>query len=157
MEKEYVFDFIGTKEDFLNTLNLYHHNTSYNGNEFYYFDDYIVKICNGVIHFGVERGGHSGGYWYIPLITEYEERIEFSGTVEYIGPEDNRGRIKKVIDGIGLSVLIILVLPIILLIWLYMLFEWIIRKLIKKQRAKAKTTEEKLFDLMENHLGCIRK
>ena len=31
------------------------------GNKFYYFDDYIVKIVDNTIHFGVERCGHSGG------------------------------------------------------------------------------------------------
>ena len=32
-----------------------------------------------------------------------------------------------------------------------------IRKIIKRPKLKEKTTEEKLFDLMENHLGCVRK
>lgn len=157
MQKEYTFEFMGTKEEFFNSMNSYHNNTSYNGDKFYYFDDYIVKVIGDTIHFGVERGGHSGGYWFIPSITEYENRIEFCGTVKYIGPQNNRGKIQKAIDGIGYVLMFVLLLPIALIIRLYMFVEWIIRKFFKKMKPKAKTTEDKLFDLMVNYLGCTRK
>lgn len=63
MAKEYVFEFSGTKEDFLNHLKRFHHNVSYSGGSFYYFDDYIVKVIDEEIHFGVAKRGHSHGYW----------------------------------------------------------------------------------------------
>ena len=157
MPKEYRFEFIGTKEDFINALNSSPNNTSYGGDKFYYFDNYIIKVIGDTIHFGVERGGHSGGYWFMPSISEYGDRIVFTGTVKYIGPEDDRGKFQKAIDGIGYVLLAVLLLPIVLIIRLYMLVEWMVRKLFKKMKPKAKTTEEKLFDLMENHLKCIRK
>ena len=50
----------------------------------------------------------------------------------------------------------ILILPIVVIIRLYQMVEWVIRKLLKKEKQKSKTTEEKLFDLMINHLGCSK-
>ena len=152
MEKEYVFEFPGTKEDFMENLKAFPHNTSFDGEAFYYFEDYIVKIANGELHFGVQRGGHSGGYWFIPAVTEQDHRTEFRGTVQYIGPEDRSGRIRKVIDGIEHIFLFVLFLPIILLI---LLVQWIVRKV--RKMPKEKTTQDRLFDLMENHLGCVCK
>ena len=156
-KKEYVFEFIGKKEEFFNVLNSYPNNTSYRDDKLYYFDDFIVKVTDGEIHFGVERGGHSGGYWYIPSITECDGRIRFCGTVKYIGPDAKRGKIKKAIDGIEYFLLFILILPIALIFRLYMLAEWVIRKISKRPKPKDKTTEEKLFDLMENYLCCIKR
>ena len=157
-KKKYVFEFIGEKEDFLNVLNSYPHNTSYSDDIFYYFDDYIVKVIDEEIHFGVERGGHSAsGYWYIPTITECDDRIEFCGTIEYTNPNAERGKLKEMIDRIDEFLLLLFLLPVVLLIKLYMLVEWVVRKLLKRPKAKEKTTEENLYDLMENYLGCIRK
>ena len=157
MAKEYVFEFKGEKEDFLKVLNSYPNNTAYCGDNFYYFNDYIVKITGGEIHFGVERGGHSGGYWYIPSITECDGRTIYCGVVKYIGPDDNRGKIKIAIDRIGDFLLFIFILPFVLVARLYVLFERILRIIFQRPKTKEKTTEEKLFDLMENHLGCFRK
>jgi hypothetical protein len=75
---------------FLNNLNRFEHNESYSGNKFYYFDDYIVKLVGDDIHFGVARGGHSGGYWFIPTITSFDNRIEFRGSIRYIGPDGEK-------------------------------------------------------------------
>jgi len=35
--------------------------------------------------------------------------------------------------------------------------EWAIRKIIKRPKAKEKTAEENLYNLMENYLCCVRK
>lgn len=156
MSKEYVFEFSGTKEDFLNILNSFPNYAYYSG-KFFYFDDYIVELIDNEIHFGVERGGHSGGYWFIPTITEFSDRIEFRGTIRYIGPGNNRGTIKKTIDGIGEFLLLILILPIVLIFKLYTFIEWVIRKICNCPKPKAKTTEERLFDLMEDYFGCVGK
>lgn len=154
MSKEYVFEFQGTKEMFLDILNQFPNSDG----KFYYINDYIVKIMGDEIQFGVERVGYSGGYWFIPIITEFDNRIEFSGTVQYIGPNinENQGAIKKAIDKVGEFLLLILVLPIVLIFKLYTIIEWCIRKVCKRTEPKAKTTEDKLYDLMENHLNGIR-
>ena len=157
MSKEYVFEFNGTKEEFIEKLNLYSDNTSYGGTKFYCFDDYIVKIVDNTIHFGVERCGHSGGNWFIPHITEFDDRIEFCGPIKYDGPVDDRNKVQKIFDGIGYALLFILILPIVVIIRLYQVIEWVICKLLKKEKQKPKTTEEKLLNLMENHLDCVRK
>lgn len=157
MQREYMFEFSGSKEDFLNVLNRFSNNISYSGDSFYYFDDFIVKKIDDTIHFGVERSGHSGGYWFIPTITEYDDRIEFCGKVRYIGPNAERRKGLKAIDGIGEFLLFLLLLPFALAIRIYKFFEWMIRKIFNRPKLKAKTTEERLFDLMDNHLGCVRK
>ncbi len=150
MSKEYVFEFQGTKETFLEMLKQF----SNNDNKFYYFDNYIVKLIDDEIHFGVERGGHSGGYWFIPTITEFNDRIEFRGTIQYIGPENNRSKPQKIFDNAGEILLFIILLPVILIFRLYMGIKWCIRKIFKQ--PKPKTTEDKLYDLMERYFGCVR-
>ena len=108
MPQNYIFEFNGTKEAFFNKLDSYPNNTSYNGDKFYHFNDFIVKVMDNKIHFGVARGGHSGGYWFVPTITENDKWITFCGTVKYIGPNDDRGKIRNTIDCIGESLLFIL-------------------------------------------------
>jgi hypothetical protein len=152
MPKEYIFEFQGTKEMFLDRLNQFPNNDG----KFYFFNDYIVKLVGDEIHFGVERGGHSGGYWFIPIITEFDNQIEFRGTVQYIDPNTNQGAIKKAIDKVGEFLLLILILPIVLVIKLYTIIKWCIRKVCKRPKPRVRTTEDKLYELMENHLNCIR-
>lgn len=158
MSQEYVFVFPGTKEDFMNSLNRFGHNASYSSGTFYYFDDYIVKLVGDEIHFGVARGGHSGGYWFVPTITDLGEKMEFRGEIQYIGPSSkNRSASEKVIDGIRVFLLLVLILPIALVIGIYMFMEWLIRKIFNRPKPKEKTNEERLFDLMENYFGCVGK
>lgn len=161
MSKEYEFAFVGTKEDFINALKCYPNNTSLGGDKFYYFDDYIVKTVGDTIHFGVERCGHSGGYWFIPTITEYDDRIEFRGTVKYVCPADDRSKSQKVIDKIEEYLLYILLAPIVLVIYICVkvgiFFKWLKNKILNRPTIKPRTTEERLFYLMEHHLKCIRK
>ena len=157
MSKEYIFEFAGTKEDFRNILNQFRHNTSYSSGTFYYFDDFIVKLIGDEIHFGVARGGHSGGYWFVPTITDFGNKMEFRGDIRYIGPNDNDRPFKKAINSIGDFLLLILILPIVLIIRSYMLIEWLIRNIFKRRKPRQKTNEERLFDLMENYLGCVGK
>lgn len=157
MSKEYMFEFPGTRKDFMNTLNRFSHNDSYSSGTFYYFDDYIVKLVGDEIHFGVARSGHSGGYWFVPTITELGDKMEFRGRIRYIGPNDNRGSFKKIIDSVGDFLLLILVLPVVLIIRGYLFIEWLVRKIFNRLKPKEKTNEERLFDLMENYFGCVGK
>lgn len=156
MQQEYVFVFPGTKGDFLNSLDRFPC-TSYSDGMLYYFDDYMVKRTGNEIHFGVARGGHSGGYWFVPEITDLGDKMEFRGKIRYIGPNENRSAFKKAIDSMGEFLLLILILPIVFVIRLSMFVEWLIRKIIKHPKPKEKTNEERLFDLMENYLDCIAK
>ncbi len=157
MSKEYMFEFSGTKEDFMDSLKRFSHNASYSSGTFYYFDDYIVRLVGDEIHFGVARGGHSGGYWFIPTITDLDGKMEFRGEIRYVGPNDNRSSFKKSIDSIGVFLLLIFILPICLIIWGYMFLEWLVRKIFNRPKPKEKTNEERLFDLMENYFGCVDK
>ena len=161
---KFVFEFYGTKEDFLNKLSRFSHN----GNGFYYFDDYIVKIVDDEIHFGIERAGHSNGYWYIPTITERNGKTEFRGEIKYIGSRNNyvltkrkKPLLKRLTEITVRGLLYVLMLPFALSVFLivraYEAFRRIKRKLLRQPATKIRTKEDKLFDLMETHLDCVRK
>ncbi len=149
MSQEYIFEYPGTKQMFLDSLRKH----SYSNSDFFYFNDYIIKIVGDKIHFGIERAGHSGGYWYVPEITEYENKIEFRGKIQYIGPVDNRTKFEKIKEGILACFFTVLLLPFILIV---VLVSIIYDRLVNRKNKKNRTTEEKLFDLLECHLGCTR-
>ena len=150
MSQEYIFEYQGTKQMFFDSLKKYPNNND----TFFYFDNYIVKLLENEIHFGVERAGHSGGYWFIPQITEYENKIEFRGEIQYIGPVDNRTKFEKIKEGILIGFFAIILSPFILVVVLISMFY---DRIVNRKDKKFKTTDEKLFDLLENHLGCTRK
>ena len=155
MKKTYKFVFPGTMETFLNHLNQFHHSTSLEGRrKYYYLDHYMVEFADGSVRFGVEQGGHSGGYWFIPKITQLEDHIEFQGTIQYIRDSNHSSTIRKVIDAIDTCCLYVLLWPIALIV---KLVQWIIRTISRQPKVQEPTTEDRLFDLMENHLGCARK
>ncbi|MGN0517464.1 MAG: hypothetical protein ACI4II_01920 [Acutalibacteraceae bacterium] len=154
MAKNYEFEFLGNREKFLNTLNIYQ---KHNENP-YYFDDYIVNIENDVYKFGVARGGHSGGYWYIPEITEKDGRLFFNGKIKYIDHYTDVKGLKKVINtlyDICLTIFLFLISP---LIYAIMLFYHIYKKIKKIPNEPSSKTklEDKLYDLMVNHLHCSK-
>ena len=151
MEKEYIFKYADSKESFLTMLDSFHTNNSRS----YYFDGYIIEVLDDEIRFGIE-GWHSGGNWFISKFTEENDQIEFRGTIQYIGPENSNKRTKaqKILDKIELFLLTILLFPILAIFFVISKIQWIIRK-IRKQ-PNPKTTEDKLFDLMENYLNCQR-
>ena len=153
MSKSYSFDFLGTKEMFLNQLNKYPNNNQ----KFFYFDDYIVEISDNEVRFGVARGGHSGGYWFVPTITEHNGKTTFCGTIEYVDPYTNEKGIKKIVNKIEEVLLWIILIPIIVVVKVYLFFSWLIRKIFKRSKPKEESLEDKLYNLMENHLGCKRK
>ena len=157
MPQEYIFEFSGTKEDFLNNLNRFGHNASYSDGTCYYLDDYIVRLIGDEMHFGVARSGHSGGYWFVPTITDLGNKVEFCGEIRYVGPNDDRGPFKKAVDNAGAVLLSVLILPIVLMVWGYMCMDRLVRKILNRPKPKEKTHEERLFDLMENYLGCVGK
>ena len=142
---------------FLNQLNKYPNNDK----KFFYFDDYIVDLSNGDIRFGVARGGHSSGYWFIPTITEIDGKTTLSGTLAYISPHTGEKGIQKTIYKIEEILLWIILFPVIVLVIvlvkIYLFFSWIVRKICKRTKPKEKSPEDKLYHLMENLLGCTRQ
>ena len=150
MSQEYVFEYPGTKQMFLDSLRKY----SYTNDDFFYFNDYIIKIVGDEVHFGIERAGHSGGFWFIPQIIEYENKIEFRGEIQYIGPVDNRKKFEKIKEGILTGLFTVLFLPFVLIV---VLASMIYDKIVNRKKDGIKTKEDKLFNLLENYLGCTRK
>ncbi|MBO5938826.1 MAG: hypothetical protein J6Q82_04930 [Clostridia bacterium] len=150
MAKKYVFRYNGTMEKFLNQFNW---SSAYFDDKarYKYIDNYILKLLKNKISFGVERGGHSGGYWYVPKITEFDNYIEFEGKIKYVSLNDDNIFI-RICDKFGEGILFIILLPI---IGIYKLYEFV-RILLKKPIDKGQSTEDKLFDLMINYLGCTK-
>ena len=153
MSKSYSFEFPGTKEVFLNRLKKYPNNDQ----KFFYFDDYIVELSNDDIRFGVARGSHSGGYWFVPTITELDGKTTFCGTIAYISPHTDEKGIQKTIYKIDEILLWIILFPVIVLVKVYLFFSWIVSKICKRTKPKEKSPEDKLYHLMENLLGCTRQ
>ena len=153
MDKCYSFEFPGTKAIFLCLLDEYPNSK----HKEFYFDDYLIEISGDEIRFGVARGGHSGGYWFIPTITEVDDKTIFCGTIQYIGPYANEKGIRKVISKVEEFLLEVLLLPIIIIVKVYQLFSWAIQKATGRTKSKEESLEDKLYDLMENHLNCQRQ
>lgn len=162
--QEYIFDFPGTKQEFLNKLNIFPNNY-YSDGRFYYVDNYIVDVIGDEIRFGIERAGHSGGQWFIPTVTEQDGKLRLSGSVKYIGPINNSTAKdpthKKVFYKISEILLYILVAPFVLIIYfIYKIlefFKWLKTRMFHKPSVKPLTKEEKLIDFMVNFIGCTRK
>ncbi|MBO7740362.1 MAG: hypothetical protein J6S34_02460 [Clostridia bacterium] len=154
--KQYVFEFSGTKEDFLKPLK----RSDVPPGAIVYHGEYMIEFADSEIRFGIERCGHSGGNWYVATVDESDGRMAFCGEIRYVGPErndDNRGWFGKTIEKIGLWFFFILFLPFWILFELYTFVRWLVRKLRRRSHLNPKTTEEKLFYLMETVLHCVRK
>ena len=154
MSEEYIFIFHGTKAMFLDTIKQFPNND----NTFFYFNDYIVELNDDKIRFGIERSGHSGGYWFTPTITEVDNQIEFSGTIHYVDShtDEEQYSIKKAISKFNNLLLAILLLPLALILKLFDIIKLCIGKLLKQSKPTSMTIEDKLYDLMEKHLNCVR-
>ena len=108
---------------------------------------------------GIERGGHSGGYWYTATLTETEDGTEMRGEIvfrTFHGDEEVRknAKWKKISEWI---LIIIFFLPVLLIA----LPTWGIMLLIGKLRGKpveaTMSTEEKLTHFMTEVMGCGEK
>ena len=114
-------------------------------------------MCRRVIRFGVARGGHSGGYWFVPTITEINGKTTFCGTIEYNSPHTSEKGIKKIVNKIEEILLWIILIPIIIIVKVCLFFSWVVRKILKRTKPKEESLEDKLYNLMENHLNCTRQ
>lgn len=108
---------------------------------------------------GIERGGHSGGYWYVATLTETEDGTEMRGEVVYRTyhkdgklREDTRG--EKIREWLGIVLIVIFFSPVFLIV----LAIWGIMLLIGKLRGKpveaTMSTQEKLTHFMTEVMGC---
>ena len=111
---------------------------------------------------GIERGGHSGGYWYVAILTETEDGTEMRGEIVYRSYHSD-GRLReetkweKILGWIGVSLIVLIAAPAILI----GLAVWGIMELIGKLRGKpmeaTMSTEEKLTHFMTEVMGCGEK
>ena len=149
MLKKYKFRYNGTKEMFFSRFDFkdgYFDDKA----KYSYIGNYMLKMIGNKILFGVNHGGHSGGFWFIPKIKEFNDHIECVGRIKYISSSDSviMRFCEKIFEGIWF----ILLLPFFIIFKTYEL----IRILIKKPINKGQSTEDKLFDFMINHLDCIK-
>lgn len=140
MDKEYRFCYHGTKEMFHQHLQ----NTP--------IRNYLISTLDGKISFGIERGGHGSGYWFVPDIVEYDDKIEIVGKIQYFGPEDTRDDKTKRRDKFFAIVATVFLFPLILVSTVVYYIVALLNKM--RKNPKPMTREEKLLDFMKNHLGC---
>ena len=105
---------------------------------------------------GIERGGHSGGYWYTATLTETEDGTEMRGEIvfrTFHGDEEVRknAKWKKISEWILIVIFFLPVLLIALPTWGIML---LIGKLRGKPVEATMSTEEKLTHFMTEVMGC---
>ncbi len=161
MDKQYRFCYYGTREQFFNLVKYgsvdkkIHFSTKSDADE---TKGYILSTTDDQIKFGIESLGHIGGNWYIPEIIEYNDRIELVGSIQFIGSKHALNVKSRFRDKAFIILFVLLFLPIILLTIVAFSLILIIHRLIDKIRGKKevkKTTEERLYDLMVNCLGCV--
>ncbi len=102
---------------------------------------------------GIERGGHSGGYWYKAEVVDTPNGSDIIGKITYIGSnagKEERSLFGKIKDGIliGLGV-IILFIPLVIVSIIKLVF-LLYCKLLKKPTTK----EARLDVFMASYLQC---
>ena len=108
---------------------------------------------------GIERGGHSGGYWYIATLTESDGVTEIWGEIVYCSYHKNGEyredtKWEKIREWLGIVLIVIFFSP----VFLIALAIWGIMLLIGKLRGKpveaTMSTQEKLTHFMTEVMGC---
>lgn len=111
-------------------------------------DALYTFIRNHRLEIGLERVGHSSGYWYIADINETNITVYITGTIELIGgAKGTDGNHRR--ETILLIFLGILLAPLTILY----LFAFILRKI--SFPAKRNKREERLETFMTKYMGCI--
>lgn len=108
---------------------------------------------------GIERGGHSGGYWYVATLTETEDGTEMRGEMVYrslCGDGSYREATKweKVKETLFVILVGLLCLIPILIIYAIQGILRLIGKIRKKPLEITMSTEEKLTHFMTEVMGC---
>ena len=108
---------------------------------------------------GIERGGHSGGYWYVATLTETEDGTEMRGEMVYRslhgdGSHREATKWEKVKETLFVILVGLLCLIPILIIYAIQGILRLIGKLRKKPVEITMSTEEKLTHFMTEVMGC---
>ena len=108
---------------------------------------------------GIERGGHSGGYWYVATLTETEDGTEMRGEIVYrslCGDGSYREATKweKVKETLFVILVGLLCLIPILVIYAIQGILRLIGKIRKKPLEITMSTEEKLTRFLTEVMGC---
>ena len=108
---------------------------------------------------GIERGGHSGGYWYVATLTERDGQTAMSGEIVYRSFHSNgeyreETKWEKILGWIGIVLLIIIFLPVILIALAVTGIMEFIGRLRKNPLKATMSTEEKLTYFMTEVMGC---
>lgn len=83
--------------------------------------EYLIEGTDAGFDLGIGRGGHQGGYWYCATVLENGGKSHISGRVVY--RTWNGKEIKETwIDKVEFALMFVLLLPLILVVWLYRLF-----------------------------------
>lgn len=160
MSKKYTFEFRGSMDDFLQVLDgIPAHRSDSGGKKRYSFEKYIVDIIDGELRFGVRRIGYTGGRWYCPTVTVHPDRVEFCGKIRSIEEEVDRPRtafavLKDLLAWVQVILLTVVFLPVLLLLELYTLAAWAVRKIFRLPTRSEE--EENLDDLMQRCLHCSK-
>ena len=108
---------------------------------------------------GIERGGHSGGYWYAATMTETEAGTEMRGEIVYRslhgdGSYREATKWEKVKETLFVILVGLLCLIPILVIYAIQGILRLIGKIRKKPLEITMSTEEKLTHFMTEVMGC---
>ena len=108
---------------------------------------------------GIERGGHSGGYWYVASLTETEGGTEMRGQLIYRsfhGDGEYRANSKweDLREWFDTAVLFLLFLIPILIFYAAEGIARLVGKLRKRPVKWTMSTEEKLTHFMTEVMGC---
>ena len=152
-QPEYVYEYPHTKEHLLDQLN---DRRGINHN--YCFGDYLIDIKNDNFFFlGVERGGHSGGYWYVARIEESGTGAPIiRGSIVHNPDSDGNPQKESFMDKIEFLFLYVVLLPVILVIKTIQLFRFLLLR-IRKQPVPRPAEEVKLDRFMTDYLHCTKR
>ena len=103
--------------------------------------EYLVKRTQNGFDLGIGRGGHQGGYWYCAAVVEDGAGCQISGRVVY-RTWDGKDIKPTWIDKLEYGFLFVVLLPLILIVWIYRLF-----------RPEI-TNEDRFVEFMTTKMGC---
>lgn len=115
---------------------------------------YLVRISGERLCFGIERCGHSGGYWFCPTVTETDGRLLLRGKLTSgCTPSPNKWYI-QMFEALDTVCMALLLAPFFLPVKLCRAIGNGIRRLRGLPPKREETTEDRLCALMETLLGC---
>lgn len=121
-------------------------------------DNYLVKFNeDDTILLGVERAGHSGGYWFKSRLIEKENGLHIIGEIIVMDSDNKQIELtkkEKLKEIIFFILFIVLTWWLIIILWLIQRFARLYDRIIGKRSKTILTKEEKLDILMIDLLHC---